>query len=249
MSASVEKPHGLTDPERAAKILAAIPDHDLDTQRKMNYFLKPRGKRLSEYEILTVYSQPTPDWIAGGLDWGDWTQKFHGGRPSWGNELTELKSSDWHHHRDPGRRWHGPYVKDKSEDWRYTTRLLESFSADGGIRTLDPFWRDEILDKYYGALLYNEYALFNSHSSVLRDCLSDTIRLTAGFAALDKVDNAQMIQLQRSFIAKLVAGLDDSTHAPKQTWLTDPVYNGARNLVQEAWQGISGLQRNPLGGA
>jgi methane monooxygenase component A beta chain len=238
MSASVAKPHGLTDPERAAKILAAIPDHDLDTQRKMNYFLKPRGKRLSEYEILTVYSQPTPDWIAGGLDWGDWTQKFHGGRPSWGNELTELKSSDWHHHRDPGRRWHGPYVKDKSEDWRYTTRLLESFSADGGIRTLDTFWRDEILDKYYGALLYNEYALFNAHSSVLRDCLSDTIRLTAGFAALDKVDNAQMIQLQRSFIAKLVPGLDDSTHAPKQTWLTDPVYNGARSLVQEVWQGI-----------
>jgi hypothetical protein len=69
---------------------------------------------------------------------------------------------------------------------------------------------------------------------VLRDCLSDTIRLTAGFAALDKVDNAQMIHLQRSFIAELVPGLDDSTHAPKQTWLTDPVYNGARAVVQEA---------------
>jgi methane monooxygenase component A beta chain len=129
-------------------------------------------------------------------------------------------------------------VKDKSEDWRYTTRLMESYSAEGTIRTLDPFWRDEILDKYYGALLYNEYALFNAHSSVLRDCLSDTIRLTAGFAAFDKVDNAQMIQLQRSFIAKLVPGLDPSTHAPKQTWLTDPIYTGARTLVQEVWQGI-----------
>ena len=238
MSTSTGKIHGLTDPERAAKILAAIPDHDLDTQRKMNYFMQPRWKRLSEYEILTSYSQPTPDWIAGGLDWGDWTQKFHGGRPSWGNELTELKSSDWHHHRDPGRRWHGPYVKDKSEDWRYTTRFLESYSAEGAIRTLDPFWRDEIVDKYYGAMLFNEYALFNAHSSVLRDCLGDTIRLTAAFAAFDKVDNAQMIQLQRSFIAKLVPGLDASTAAPKETWLTSPVYNGARTLVQELWQGI-----------
>jgi methane monooxygenase component A beta chain len=115
---------------------------------------------------------------------------------------------------------------------------MESYSAEGTIRTLDPFWRDEILDKYYGALLYNEYALFNAHSSVLRDCLSDTIRLTAGFAAFDKVDNAQMIQLQRSFIAKLVPGLDPSTHAPKQTWLADPIYTGARTLVQEVWQGI-----------
>jgi methane monooxygenase component A beta chain len=111
----------------------------------MNCFLKPRGKRLGEYEILTVYSQPTPDWIAGGLDCGDWTQKFHGGRSSRGNELTELKSSDWHHQRDPGRSWHGPYVKDKSEDWRCATRLPEPFSADDAIRTLDPFWRDEIL--------------------------------------------------------------------------------------------------------
>ena len=44
---------------------------------------------------------PNPDWIAGGLDWGDWTQKFHGGRPSWGNESTELRTTDWYRHRDP----------------------------------------------------------------------------------------------------------------------------------------------------
>jgi methane monooxygenase component A beta chain len=48
----------------------------------MNYFVKPRGRRLSEYEILCCYTQPTPDWIPGGLDWGDWTQKFHGGGSS-----------------------------------------------------------------------------------------------------------------------------------------------------------------------
>jgi methane monooxygenase component A beta chain len=72
----------------------------------MNYFVKPRGRRLSEYEILCCYTQPTPDWIPGGLDWGDWTQKFHGGRPSWGNETTEMHSTDWHKHRDPAKRWH-----------------------------------------------------------------------------------------------------------------------------------------------
>ena len=112
---------GLTDPGKAAVILAAIPDHDLDTQRRMNYFVTPRWKRLSEYEILTLYTQPNPDWIAGGLDWGDWTQKFHGGRPSWGNESTELRTTDWYRHRDPDRRWHAPYVKDKAEEWRYTS--------------------------------------------------------------------------------------------------------------------------------
>ena len=91
---------GLTDPERAAAIIADIPE-PIDTQRRMNYFVTPRGKRLSEYEILSLYTQPNPDWIAGGLDWGDWTQKFHGGRPSWGNESTELRTTDWYRHRDP----------------------------------------------------------------------------------------------------------------------------------------------------
>ncbi len=231
-------PRGLIDPERAAAILAAIPPGSLDTQRRMNYFVEPRGKRLSEYEILTLYTQPTPDWIPGGLDWGDWTQKFHGGRPSWGNEFTELHSSDWHLHRDPAKRWHMPYVKDKSEEWRYTTRFLESYAAEGSIRTMDTFWRDVMISGYWGAALFNEYGLFNAHSSVVRDCLSDTIRSSATFAGFDKIDVAQMIQAERAFIAKIVPGFDESTHQPKQIWLTDPVYRGARVLIEELWQGI-----------
>ncbi len=106
-SSTVTK-RGLTDPERAAIIAKAIPDHALDTQRKYTYFIQPRWKRLSEYEQLSIYAQPNPDWIAGGLDWGDWTQKFHGGRPSWGNESTELRTGDWFRHRDPARRWFTP---------------------------------------------------------------------------------------------------------------------------------------------
>ncbi|WP_020174570.1 aromatic/alkene monooxygenase hydroxylase subunit beta [Methyloferula stellata] len=229
---------GLTDPERAAKILAAIPDHELDTQRRMNYFVEPRWKRLSEYEILTSYTQPNPDWIAGGLDWGDWTQKFHGGRPSWGNESTELRTTDWFRHRDPARRWHAPYVKDKAEEWRYTTRFLEGYSAEGAVRSIDPKWRDEILAKYWGALLFSEYGQFNAHSSVARDALSDTIRSTATFAALDKVDCAQMIQLERNFLAKVVPGFPESTEGPKNIWLSDPIYKSARTTVEEFWQGI-----------
>jgi methane monooxygenase component A beta chain len=236
-SSTVTK-RGLIDPERAAIIAKAIPDHALDTQRKYHYFIQPRWKRLSEYEQLSIYAQPNPDWIAGGLDWGDWTQKFHGGRPSWGNESTELRTTDWYRHRDPARRWHAPYVKDKAEEARYTQRFLQAYSSEGSIRTVDRYWRDEILNKYYGALIYNEYGLFNAHSSVGRDCLSDVIRQTAVFAGFDKVDNAQMIQMERLFIAKLVPGFDASTDVPKKIWTTDPIYAGARSAVEEIWQGI-----------
>lgn len=227
---------GLTDPDMVKEILAAIPDQPLDTQRKMNYFVKPRGRRLSEYEILTCYSQPTPDWIPGGLDWGDWTQKFHGGRPSWGNETTELQSTDWHKHRDPAKRWHAPYVKDKAEEWRYTSRFLEAYSAEGQGRSIDPVWRDEVLNDYLGAYCFNEYGLFNAHSSASRDCLGDTLRMSIAFIGLDKVDNAQMIQLERTFLAKVFPGFPESTEIPKREWTEGKIYKGAREAVQDIWQ-------------
>jgi len=226
-----------TDPEKIKVIQDAQPSEPLEKQRKMMYFLKPYWRRLTEYEIMTVYSQPTPDWIAGGLDWGDWTQKFHGGRPSWGNEFTELRTTNWHRHRDPAKRWHPIYVKDKSEEWRYTDRYLKGYSAEGQVRSMDPYWRDEIIGNYWGAFMFNEYGLFNAHSSIVRDCLSDTIRTSVTFAAFDKVDNAQMIQLERSFLAKVVTGFEESTDAPKKIWLEEPAYQGARNFVEEIWQG------------
>ncbi len=227
---------GLTDPEIAAKIMAAVPDKPLETQRKMNYFMKPRGKRINEYEVLCCYSQPTPDWIPGGLDWGDWTQKFHGGRPSWSNESTEMRSSDWLAHRDPAFRWHALYVKDKAEEWRYTDRFLKAYSADGHVRSIDPVWRDEVLGDYLGAFGFYEYGLFNSHSSVVRDCLGDTLRMSSAMIGLDKVDNAQMIQAERTFLSKLVPGFPESTDIPKQEWTQGAIFKGARELVQDIWQ-------------
>lgn len=238
MSMLDERRRGLTDPEMAAVILDALPDQPLDKQNKMGYFITPRWKRLTEYEALTVYAQPNADWIAGGLDWGDWTQKFHGGRPSWGNETTELRSTNWYNHRDPLRRWHAPYVKDKAEEWRYTDRFLLGYSADGQARTLDPFWRDEFIGKYWGAFLFSEYGLFNAHSSVAREALSDVIRVSSTFWGFDKNDLAQMIQLEREFLAKIVPGFDESTAVPKAEWTTGTVYQGARLAVEAIWQDI-----------
>ena len=237
MSMLEERRRGLTDPEMAAVILKALPQEPLDTQRKMGYFVTPRWKRLTEYEALTVYAQPNADWIAGGLDWGDWTQKFHGGRPSWGNETTEIRVVDWFSHRDPNRRWHAPYVKDKAEEWRYTDRFLQGYSADGQIRSMDAFWRDEIINKYWGAFLYSEYGLFNAHSAVAREALSDVVRVSATFWGFDKIDIAQMIQLERGYLAKLT-GIDESTDVPKQEWTGGSVYRGARLAVEGIWQDV-----------
>jgi len=237
MSIQIESgKRGLTDPAMAQVIANAVPAEPLDKQNKMNYFVKPRGRRLTEYEVLCCYAQPTPDWIPGGLDWGDWTQKFHGGRPSWGNETTELHSTDWHRHRDPALRWHALYVKDKAEEWRYTDRFLKAYSADGQVRSIDPVWRDEVLNDYLGAFCFSEYGLFNAHSSASRDCLGDTLRMSIAMIGLDKIDNAQMIQLERTFLAKLVPGFPESTAEPKKEWTQGAIYKSARETVEDIWQ-------------
>ncbi|MDF9393307.1 MULTISPECIES: aromatic/alkene monooxygenase hydroxylase subunit beta [Methylococcus] len=238
MSMLGERRRGLTDPEMAAVILKALPEAPLDSNNKMGYFVTPRWKRLTEYEALTVYAQPNADWISGGLDWGDWTQKFHGGRPSWGNETTELRTVDWYKHRDPLRRWHAPYVKDKAEEWRYTDRFLQGYSADGQIRSMDPTWRDEFINRYWGAFLFNEYGLFNAHSQASREALSDVIRVSITFWGFDKIDLAQMIQLERGFLAKIVPGFDESTAVPKAEWTTGGIYKGARLAVEALWQEV-----------
>jgi methane monooxygenase component A beta chain len=238
MSMLEERRRGLTDPEMAAVILKALPEAPLDSNNRMGYFVTPRWRRLTEYEALTLYSQPNADWIAGGLDWGDWTQKFHGGRPSWGNETTELRTVDWYRHRDPLRRWHAPYVKDKSEEWRYTDRFLQGYSADGQIRSMDPVWRDEFVNRYWGAFLYNEYGLFNAHSQASREALSDVTRVSITFWGFDKNDLAQMIQLERGFLAKIVPGFDESTEVPKTEWTKGAIYKGARQTVEGLWQEV-----------
>jgi methane monooxygenase component A beta chain len=128
------------------------------------------------------------------------------------------------------------YVKAKGEDWRVLQRFMETFSAEGSLRGIDPVWRDTILPKHLGALGYSEYGLFNAHSSVLRDCTGDTIRSSFAFAAFDKVDNTQMTQLVRTFIAKIMPGYDESPAIGKKEWTEGAAYKSARETVQSMWQ-------------
>ncbi len=72
-------------------------------------------------------------------------------------------------------------------------------------------------------------------------------QLAAHFAGFDKVDNAQMIQMERLFIAKLVPSFDASTDVPKKD-LDDrsDVRRRPRHRRRDL-AGNSKLERNPVG--
>jgi methane monooxygenase component A beta chain len=46
-----------------------------------------------------------------------------------------------------------------------------------------------------------------------------------------------MIQTQRVFINKILPSFPQDMDGPKAAWMTDPVYQPARETVQELWQG------------
>jgi hypothetical protein len=204
------------------------PGQELSSQREFTFFAKPRWKKLTEYEKLLLYAQPNPDWIPGGLDWGDWPQRFPGGRDVWGNYFTELRCQDWYAFRDPAKRWQFVYVSEKGDEWRVLRRRLAAYADLELWRGIAPWWRDEILSRVWGAFLHHEYGVFNTLSSVARDALSDVIRTAVSTAAFDKLDNAQMIQMEKLFLAKLMPeGFNADIEHAKNFWLTSPLYAAA----------------------
>src|SRR2546423_15528255 len=87
-----------------------------ESRRTMNYFANPYRKRISEYEKVLLYAQPSPDWIPGGLGLGGWTGKFAGGGGAWENYFTEAQKSDWVAFPDPGTSQEPPTMTEKAEE-------------------------------------------------------------------------------------------------------------------------------------
>jgi hypothetical protein len=226
--------------ESPPRRLLLNPDFDdggdvIETRRTAIWFGKPYRKRISEYEKVLLYSQPSPDWIPGGLGLGGWTGKFAGGRGAWENYFTEAKSSDWFAFRDPGSRWEQPYVKEKAEEWRDTQRFMSAFGEERLYDDADEEWLSVIVNRYLSAFIHHEYGLFMCHASVARDVFTDMLRVAVATGALDHLDTAQMIQAQKMYMAQVRDEATDDIAPGKDAWLTDPVYRGARAAVERLW--------------
>jgi hypothetical protein len=211
------------------------PIEPFETRRTMNYFANPYRKRISEYEKVLLYAQPNPDWIAGGLGLGGWTGRFAGGRGNWENYFTEARCCDWFAFRDPGGRWEQPYVKEKAEEWREAQRFMAASASEKLHDDIDPEWVNPMITKYLGGFVHHEYGLFMAHASVVRDTFTDMLRVAVGTGALDHLDTAQMIQAEKMYLAQVRDDVDDAIAPSKEAWLSDPVFAGARVVVERLW--------------
>ena len=190
-------------------------------------YIKPQGRRATEYEELTLHIQQDPKQFA----WAGWTLLSPEGRPAWTEDSTALRSSDWWAFRDPHKTWQRPYVKLQAEQGRALERIVETAKARDLFTHFDPQWAQEVLACHYAACAFVEYGLFRCFAYAQREALSDVIGNVCIFNAADKIRYAQEISLYGMELGQALSGFSDAE--AKKVWLTDPLWQGVRENVEK----------------
>jgi len=196
-------------------------------KREFSYIQPRQGRRATEYEELTLYVQQDPSQFA----WAGWTLLSPEGRPAWTPDSTALRCSDWWAFRDPNKTWQRPYVNLQAGQGKAIERLLEAAKARGVLADFDACWRDPILSRHYAACAFVEYGLFRAFAYAQREALADVIGNACVFNAADKIRYAQEVSLYGMELAQALPGFSDAE--AKRTWLSDPMWQGVRQVVEK----------------
>ena len=190
-------------------------------------FIKPRKRRLTEYEAVTVHQQ----WEPGGFDVGTTFLRGPDGRAWWEAERTALKHPDWFQFRDPAQHWQRTYVRMQAEQERSIERITEDAVAGAMFDEIDPTWLTEILGKHYRVWSFFEYGLFRAFSPAQREALSDSLGNAICFQSFDHMRLAQAVVAHMLEIELNVDDFED--RGAKELWTDDPIYQPARHLAED----------------
>jgi hypothetical protein len=69
----------------------------------------------------------------------------------------------------------------------------------------------------------------------IRDCLVDTLRAAVVTSALDFLDNAQVIQAEKVYLAQVSPHARAEVAPSRALWLEHPGWRGARAVIEELW--------------
>jgi alkene monooxygenase beta subunit len=197
----------------------------LSGNRQFSYF-KPKGRHPTEYEDLTLHTQPDPKAFA----FQGWFTRFADGRAPWTEDSTALKCTNWWEFQDPAKQWQRTYVAVQAEQERGLDRIVEAAKSGGLFADFDETWVQTMLGRYYAAYAYLEYGLFRCFAYAQREALSATAGNVCIFNAADKIRHAQDITLYGMDLAEAIPGFSDAE--ARAVWLEDPIYQGARKNVE-----------------
>ncbi|MGD9531588.1 aromatic/alkene monooxygenase hydroxylase subunit beta [Pseudonocardia sp.] len=189
-------------------------------------WVKPRGKRPTEYEDLTVGQQSTPAQYA----FQGWPIRFDDGRDPYTADSTVIRSSDWYAFRDPNQTMQRQYIAGVNESEKALERSFAGAHAAGLFAFADEGWVRTGLAGHYMTYPFVEYGLFLALCYAEREALSDTATFPIVFEAADKLRHLQDVVYYSFELAEAFEGFDDSDC--QRAWKEDPVWQGARRAVE-----------------
>lgn len=189
-------------------------------------YITPAGRRLSEYEAVTLYIQPDPK----GFDRpGDLTTRPDG-RGTWNEDSTAMRCEDWFAFRDPAEMWQRPYISRQTDQERSIDRLIRHWAESGALGQLDGEWARSGLGEIYLPCAFMEHGIFRAMAYAQREALSDTLATALTLNATDKVRHAQDIVLYH--IELVAAGVPIREDNGKASWIGDPIFQGCRRVIE-----------------
>ncbi len=209
----------MTDAEAGAAVFAG------SDSRTYNYY-KPKKRRASLYEDVTVDVQPDPDrYLTQG-----WIYAFADGAEGYTPEWTRMKSSDWHAFRDPNEEWERTIYINNANVERQVQQNLENAKNVNAYAHWNKNWVD-VVAKHVSAWMHPEHGLgMHVFLAANRDAMSNMLNNVIAVNSAHKLRIAQDIALYNLDVSEQIPGFDGSAH--KDIWLNDPCWQGVRENVE-----------------
>jgi methane monooxygenase component A beta chain/propane monooxygenase small subunit len=196
--------------------------HDFD-------YIRPSGRRLSEYEAVTCHTQPSAH--GGGLQVaGDYILRPDG-RSLFDPGSSKVVCEDWYAYRDPNQLWQRTYYSMQSATERTIDATTTSAIETGKVRSMDGEWVEQGLVGAYLPFSHLEYGLFRALNVAAREAMSDTLNNVLAFDAADKLRHAQAICIVAYDLEKALGGF--SAAAGRRAWLEGGEWQPVRRLIEQ----------------
>jgi hypothetical protein len=183
-------------------------------------YVKPMGRRISEYEALNLYVLP----LETSMD--NPVAKSTG----WPADTTALRSENFYAFRDPAQRWQRTHVKRQAEQERAIERAMAAARQSGQLTRMAPAWAEGVIGDIYLPTAFFEHGLSRALMHAAGIALSDMLMTAFIFNSSDKERHAQDIVFHHHDLgaAGVPVGADDR----HQQWMENPVLQGLRELAE-----------------
>ncbi len=192
--------------------------------RKYNYF-EPKGRKATHYEDMTVDVQPDPKRYL----LQDWIISFADGTPTYSENWTAARSSDWHKFRAVDQEWERTHYQRQSTIVGMLKNVIDNGRRSGAPQRFDKAWV-KVLQDHVGAYKHAEFGLGTSTMQAQRYGYTQMINNAILTNSSYKLRFAQDLILYLSEIGLDIEGFDND--AGKEHWLNDPIWQGTRRAIE-----------------